>query len=238
MALNTVAAQQAGHLPRRTISIGGVGNEPRFNLEISEAADDQSSGRAGIGTIVVRNQAGAKVQTLTCDLSEEPAIDRNDPRDFVLSAESIDLDFDGLPDIRAVRAYTMKTQLYCIWLFDPEGRGGFIQDALSHQLTDLENLTVDSQRHLILSRTIGPTEPQVDEYRIDTHAAFGGHYYTNRRLLPVRSCMLTDMTSLDTPWTAIVVSYVNGQEVVKRQKVSSECNDPCADGCAAWDAHR
>jgi hypothetical protein len=214
-----------------TLSIGGAGREPKFNLDISAA------GR--IGTIVVKNEAGANVQTLTCDLfrdwgpeigvdsaTTEGVMDYH-AESFVTDLKATDLDFDGLPDILARRDGGAKWVTYCVWLFDPT-QGRFIQDALSHQMEELANLTVDPGRRQIVSFTIGPADPMRDEYRIDSRSVVRG---AQRRLLPVRSCILDTGTTAGAVMIASVITYANGRDVVQRRTVSSDCNDVCGDGC-------
>jgi len=224
-------ARASGELHSRALSIGGVGRQPRFTLDVSAA------GRTG--TVVVHNEAGAEAQSLTCDLfrdwddkiAVDPAmaagiIDAH-ATFFVSRLKTADLDFDGLPDILAVRDYGGKWVEYCVWLFDPN-EGRFVQNALSRQMEDLENLTVDTEHCRIVSFTIGPTFPSRDEYRIDSRS---GLRNTQRRLLPVRSCELDAGQTEGSPRTASVVTYVDGQEVVRRRTVSGDCNDACGDGC-------
>jgi hypothetical protein len=210
----------------RILPVGGTGRQPTFTLDISAAG--------GIGSIVVKDQAGAKVQTLTCALSiysvADPSmlpkqIDFQDGT-FVDSVKAMDLDFDGLPDIQGVRDFGGKWAKHCVWLYDPN-RGRFIQDALSRQMEDLENLGVDAQSRLVFAYTIGPTLPTRDEYRIDSRSEVRGE----RRLLPVRSCQLDTGAAEGAVRTVKVVRYSSGQEAVERRTVSADCNDPCGDGC-------
>jgi hypothetical protein len=207
----------------RTLSIGGVGREPKFSLELSAA------GRTG--KIVVKNTAGDNVQTLTCDLfrewSEPIGADLLDFHAglFVAGLETRDLDFDGLPDIMAVRDYGAKWATHCVWLYHPD-RGRFIENALSRQMEDLENLEVDLVRRQISSHTIGPTDPSIDEYRIEEGS---GARARGQRLLPVRSCRQERRAPDDIMVT--VVKYVEGREVVERRAVSDSCQDVCGTGC-------
>lgn len=211
----------------RTVAVGGVGRQPKFTLDISAAG--------GIGSIVVKDQAGAEVQTLTCQLPiygvADPAmlpkqIDYQDET-FVAGVKTMDLDFDGLPDILAVRDFGSKWAKHCVWLFDPN-RGRFIQDALSRQMEDIVNLGVDAERRQIFAYTIGPTWPMRDEYRIDSRSVVRD---AERRLVPVRSCELDTGAEERADRTVSVVKYVSGQEVVERRTVSADCNDPCGDRC-------
>lgn len=211
--------------------MGGVGKEPKFTLDISAA------GR--MGTVVVKNLAGAKVQTLTCDLfrdwgdeigvdqtTTERVLDYHAER-FVSDLQPTDLDIDGLPDILAIRDGGAKWVTYCVWLFDPS-QGKFVQDALSRQMEEFANLTVDVGRRQISTFTIGPTDPVRDEYRIDTRPVIRPAW---RRLLPVRSCLLDTGRTEGADRIASVATYANGREVVRRRKVSASCNDTCGDGC-------
>jgi hypothetical protein len=208
----------------RTLSAGGVGRQPEFTLDISAAG--------GVGSIVVKDHAGAKLQTLTCALSihsvADPAtlpkqIEFQDGT-FVDSVKAMDLNFDGLADILGVRDFGGKWARQCVWLFDPN-RGQFIQDALSRQMEDLVNLGVDAERRLVFAYTIGPTLPTRAEYRIVSEVR------AERRLLPVRSCELDTGATEGADRTVSVVKYVNGQKAVERRTVSADCNDPCGDRC-------
>ena len=146
-----------------------------FSLDISAA------GR--IGEVVVNNPAGAKIQTLTCDLFRDwgpkIAVDADmtarilgsHAETFVSGLQATDLDFDGLLDILATRDFGAKWATYCVWLFDPN-QGRFIQNPLSRQMEDLENLTVDDERHQIVAFTSGPTYPNRDEYRLTAAQRF------------------------------------------------------------------
>jgi hypothetical protein len=231
LAAGAAAAPSDSGLHSRTLSVGGVGQEPKFTLDIS-AADR-------IGEIVVKNDAGAEVQTLTCDLFRDwgpqiavtpdmtaGIIDYHGEQ-FVSSVKAADLDFDGLPDIQAVRDFTAKSYNYCVWLFD-SNRHMFMEDALSRQMEDLVNLGVDTEHGQILSYTIGPTFPSRDEHRIDSRT---GSWNRERRLLPVRSCVLDTGAAAEADRVATVTRYVDGQSVVQRLTVSHDCEDVCADGC-------
>jgi hypothetical protein len=237
-ATSVAAAQPNGGLHSRTLSIGGVGRQPKFTLDISAA------GR--IGTVVVNTDAGAKVQTLTCDLfrdwgapigvdqaTTESVFNYHD-KSFVSGLKTTDLDFDGMPDILAPRDFGAKWVTYCVWHFDPN-QGRFIQDALSRQMEDLVNLTVDAERRQIVTFTIGPIDPMRDEYRIDSRSV---NQYAQRRLLAVRSCVLDTGRAAGAARTASVVTYLNGQEVVQRRTVSADCNDVCGDGCPSVSGKR
>jgi hypothetical protein len=231
LAASVTAAPPDSKANARTLSIGGVGKEPKFTLDVSAA------GRTG--TIVVRNQAGARVQTLTCDLfrdwgdeigvdqaTTERVVEYHAER-FVSDLEATDLDFDGLPDILAMRDGGGKWVTYCVWLFNPTERR-FLQDALSHQMEELINLTVDVNRRQISTFTIGPTDPMRDEYRVDNRPVIRP---ARRRLLPVRSCLLDTGRTEGADRIANVATYTNGREVVQRRTVSASCNDTCGDGC-------
>lgn len=162
LALSAAAAPPEGKLYSRTLSIAGSARQPKFSLDISAARR--------IGKVVVNNPAGAKIQTLTCDLFRDwgpkIAVDADmttrildsHAGTFVSGLQATDLDFDGLPDILATRDFGAKWATYCVWLFDPN-QGRFIQNPLSRQMEDLENLTVDDERHQIVAFTIGPTYP-------------------------------------------------------------------------------
>ena len=143
---------------------------------------------------------------------------------FASELEATDLDFDGLPDIMAERDFTAQTRYYCVWLFDPH-RGRFIQDALSRQMEDLLNLTVDASHRQIVSYSANNLHPSHDEYRIDTPAA------GSRRLLPVRSCALHSGPA--QLWTWEVVTRMDGREVTETRPVSHDCDGQCGDGCPA-----
>lgn len=240
LAVCAAAAPPDGKPHTRTLSIGGVGREPKFTLDIS------SPGR--IGTIVVKDESGAELQTLTCDLFRDwgpkiavtpemaaGIIDYHGEQ-FVSSVKATDLDFDGLPDILAVRDFSMKTYNYCVWLFAPD-RGRFIQDPLTRQMEGLVNLSVDTERRQIASYTIGPTFPMRDEYRIDDRSVFGnGNAYW--RLLPVRACLLDTGEKAGADRTATAVRYVDGQAVVQRRTVSASCEDVCGESCPAVPAKK
>jgi hypothetical protein len=232
-AITTPAAAAPPESKRhsRTLSIGGAGGQPKFILDISAA------GR--MGTVVVKSEAGAKLQTFTCDLFREwgpeiavdaattaSVLDYHD-ESFVSGLQTTDLDFDGLPDILAVRDFGAKWAKYCIWLFDPN-QGRFIQDPLSRQMEELVNLTVDAEQREIVAFTIGPMYPMRDEYRIDSRSTVRN---AQRRLLPVRSCELDTGEKEGAARTATVVTYANGTDVVQRRTVSDGCNDVCGDGC-------
>jgi hypothetical protein len=233
-----IAAPLDGQPHTRTLSIGGAGRQPKLTLDISAA------GR--IGTVVVKDQAGAKVQTLTCEFFREWGTEIGvDPEttarvldyhaeSFVSGLKVTDLDFDGLPDILAARDFGAKWVRYCVWLFDPN-QGRFIQDALSHQMEDLVNLTVDAARRQILAFTIGPMYPMRDEYRIDGRAVVRS---AQRRLLPVRSCELDTGQAEGATRTASVVTYAEGHETVQRRTVPYTCNDVCGDGCPTVPAQK
>jgi hypothetical protein len=220
-----------GKVHSRTLTIGGTGRQPKFTLDVS------AEGRTGI--VVVKNSVGVQVQRLSCDLFREwgsdigvdaattaRVIDYHD-ESFVSGLKTTDLDFDGLPDILAVRDFGAKWAKYCVWLYDP-GSGTFVEDALSRQMEDLVNLTVDTEHRSIVSFTIGPTSPMRDEYRIDARSAI---QHAERRLLPVRSCVLDTGATAGADRTATVVKYVDGREVVQRRTVLEGCNDVCGDGC-------
>jgi hypothetical protein len=112
LAPSAAAAPPEGKLYSRTLSIGGIGRQPKFTLDISAA------GR--IGQVVVNSDAGAKAQTLTCDLfrdwSSKVAVERDmtarildlHAETFVSGFKALDLDFDGLPDILATRDFGAK----------------------------------------------------------------------------------------------------------------------------------
>jgi hypothetical protein len=224
-------AQANGELHSRTLSIGGIGRQPRFTLDIS------ATGRKG--TVVVRNAAGAEAQALSCDLfrdwgteiAVDPAMAARildaHAASFISGLKTADLDFDGLPDILAVRDSGAKWVEYCVWLFDPK-EGEFVQNALSRQMEDLQNLTVDAERRQIVAFTIGPMFPSRDEYRIDGRSGFR---YPERRLLPVRSCELDTGQTEGSLRISSVVTYLEGQDVVRRRTVPGSCNDACGDGC-------
>lgn len=226
-ALTVSAMAQTENLPlSRTLSIGGVGKEPKYTLRVS------FSGRYGL--IDVIDADGDKQQTLTCDLFRDYGPEVNigvDPKSsqeivefhgrmFVSGVEAMDVDFDGLPDILAVRDFSAKTRSYCIWLY--AGQWNFMQEPLSHQMEELENLAVDPARRLVMAHTIGPVNPTQDEYRISSSAPW-------RRLLPLRSCMMSSNAKLET--TIRVITYSEGQETVHEHAVSSDCTDICGDAC-------
>jgi hypothetical protein len=231
VAASVTAAPPDSKPHTRTLSIGGVGREPTFTLDV------EAAGR--MGRVVVKNQAGAKIQTLTCDLfrdwgneigvdqaTTESVMDYHAER-FVSDLKTTDVDFDGLPDIIAIRDGGAKWVTYCVWLFDP-GQRIFVEDALSRQMEELANLTVDAGRRQIVSFSIGPADPVRDEYRIDSRSVIRPAL---RRLLPVRSCLLDTGRTEGADRIASVATYVNGREVVHRRTVSSSCNDTCGDGC-------
>jgi hypothetical protein len=177
----------------------------------------------------VKDKAGARLQTLTCDLFREygPQIGSDVDFDFpdglfVSELEARDLDFDGLPDIMALRDYTAQTRKYCVWLFDPH-QGRFIQDALSREMEDLVNLSVDAQRHQIVAFTTSNSFVSQDEYRI------AGSATGPRRLQRMRWCQLHNGPT--EPWTWEVRTYVDGREVIERRLVSHDCDSQCGDGC-------
>jgi len=231
LAPSAAAAPPEAKLHSRTLAIGGVGRQPKFTLDIS------ATGR--IGKVVVNNEAGAKTQTLNCALfrgwGAKIAVDADmtarildsHAETFVSGFKATDLDFDGLPDLSAIRDFGAKWATYCVWLFDPT-QGRFIQNALSRQMEDLENLTVETERHQIVAFTIGPTYPNRDEYRIDGRSAI----HAQRRLLAVRSCELDTGQTEGAARTVSVVTYAAGREMVQRRTVSADCNDTCGDGCA------
>jgi hypothetical protein len=150
---------------------------------------------------------------------------------FVSGSKALDLDFDGLPDILATRDFGAKWATYCVWLFDPN-QGRFIQNPLSRQMEDLENLTVDDKRQQIVAFTIGPTYPNRDEYRIDRRSAI----HAQRRLLAVRSCELDTAQTEGAARTVSVVTYTASREIVQRRTVSADRNDACGDGCSTMPA--
>jgi hypothetical protein len=228
----SAAAPADGKPHTKTIKIGGVGEEPTFILDIS------AKGR--IGMIVVKDSAGTKVQTLTCDLFRDWGVDAEigvnaettanvidyHAERFVSGVTAKDLDFDGLPDIQALRDFGAKFAEYCVWLYAPN-QGRFEGNQLSHQMEDLINLTADAKDRQVVSYTIGPVSPSRDEYRIDDRAVVLG----SRRLLPIRSCMLDTGATAEAIRTANVVTYVKGQGVIQSRLVSANCNDVCGDGC-------
>jgi hypothetical protein len=229
-ATYAVAAPPDAKPHSRTLSIGGGVRQPKFTLDISAA------GR--IGTIAVRDTAGATIQTLTCNLfrdwgpeiAVDPAttarvLDYHD-ESFVSGLKTPDLDFDGLPDILAIRDFGGKWATYCVWLFD-SNQGKFVQDQLSRQMEDLENLAVDAQRRQIVASTIGPMRPMRDEYRIDDRLPI----HAPRRLLPVRSCELDTGQAEGAARVVTMVRFVEGRSVVQHRTVSGDCNDVCGDGC-------
>jgi hypothetical protein len=148
---------------------------------------------------------------------------------FVDSVKAMDLDFDGLPDILGIREFGGKWAKHCVWLFDPK-RGRFIQDALSHQMEDLENLGVDAESRLVFASTIGPTLPTRDEYRIDNRSEVRGE----RRLLPVRSCQLDTGAPEGSTRTAKVVRYENGQAAVERGPYPRIATTRAETGARVW----
>ncbi len=226
------AAPPDGKPHVRTLKIGGVGAEPKFSLDIS------AKGR--IGTVVVNDSAGAKVQTLTCDLFRDWGVDAEigvnaeitanviaaHAEYFVSGVTAKDLDFDGLPDIQAVRDFGAKFAEYCVWLYAPN-QCRFEGNQLSHQMEDLINLAADAKRRRVISFNIGPMSPSRDEYRIDDRAVVLG----SRRLLPVRSCVLDTGATAEAIRTATIVTYVKGQSVVQTRLVPANSNDVCGDGC-------
>jgi hypothetical protein len=242
---SSLSCFQESHVGGKRLTCVGPGGsgwncerQAKFTLDISAA------GR--IGTVVVNTDAGAKVQTLTCDLfrdwgapigvdqaTTESVFNYHD-KSFVSGLKTTDLDFDGMPDILAPRDFGAKWVTYCVWHFDPN-QGRFIQDALSRQMEDLVNLTVDAERRQIVTFTIGPIDPMRDEYRIDSRSV---NQYAQRRLLAVRSCVLDTGRAAGAARTASVVTYLNGQEVVQRRTVSADCNDVCGDGCPSVSGKR
>lgn len=243
------AAQAAAEDLHSTVSIGGLGGKPKFTLDVSA--------RGRFGTIVVKDDAEIQVQVLTCDFYPwlDAGIDPDDNlglRDyvgehFVSGFEIRDLDFDGLPDIMAPREFSGArvsgggasgaAAKYCVWLFNPN-LGKFSQDRLSHQMQDLENLTVDVKDRQIVSSTTGSVMTRA-EYTIGDRAcselaklddAFSCSGSNLRQLIPVRSCLLYTKPAEELA-TAITVSYVDGEEAVMRRTISAPCNDACGGGC-------
>jgi hypothetical protein len=84
-------------------------------------------------------------------------------------------------------------------------------------MEDLENLTVDDERHQIVAFTIGSTYPNRDEYRIDRLSAI----HAQRRLLAVRSCELDTAQTEGAARTVSVVTYAASLEVAQRRTVSA-----------------
>ena len=201
LALSAAAAPPEGKLYSRTLSIGGSARQPKFSLDISAA------GR--IGKVVVNNPAGAKIQTLTCDLFRDwgPKIagHTGDPRFWREVGYLLRL---------AIRPESGQVHPK----FAEPSNGG------------LGEPHVDEERHQIVAFTIGPTYPNRDEYRIDRSSAI----HAQRRLLAVRSCELDTAQTEGAARPVSVVTYAASREVVQRRTVSADCNDACGAGCPTY----
>lgn len=131
-------------------------------------------------------------------------------RSLRASSFSGDLNFDGYPDVKAPREFGATWGRYCVWLYDPTGHR-FVRDSLAEQMELLYNLRADPKRSRILANSIGPTNPLIDEYRIE---GVGENRPYWPRLIPVRSCFISNASQ---PRTAIVTQYNQVQPLIRRQ---------------------
>ncbi len=214
----------------RTMMVPGAGGQPGYTLRISV------SGREG--RVEVRNHLGAMTQTLTCPLLQDEANPsdlevKGAAKEFVSRFEMKDLDLDGYLDLRGVREYGAKWARYCVWLFHPKTPMFSRSDPLAQQMESLYNLAVDPKRSLIISYSIGPVNPLVDEYRIERVGKDRPYW---PRLVPVQSCFLEN----DSPhagetdpgdWIVVRVRYDHEHPVVvRRPQRSGLCSEDLGKG--------
>jgi hypothetical protein len=214
------AAQEPSPEAGRTMTVGGAQGNPSFSLRISASGAQ--------GHVEVRDASGSLVQSLACSLLRDVAHPTSAEleavrRQFVLNFRSEDLNFDGYSDLQGPREFGAKWGRYCVWLFDPASHS-FITDDLAEQMEMLYNLEADPQQRLIIAYSIGPTNPQMDEYRIE-NASENRPYWP--RLIPVDSCLVANNSP--GPATAFLTQYDEGRPVIKRGvfEPKTECVRAC-----------
>ncbi|HXJ94904.1 MAG TPA: hypothetical protein VMT20_18835 [Terriglobia bacterium] len=220
LSLGAPAPQEVSPEAGRTISIAARQGRPSFSLRISASGAQ--------GRVEVRGASGAQVQSLTCSLLRDEAQPTAPEleavrQEFVLNFKSEDLNFDGYADLKGPREFGAKWARYCVWLFDTK-TNMFVTDYLAEQMELLDNLEADPKRRLIVAYSMGPTDPLMDEYRIEEPADNRPYW---PRLIPVDSCFVAN-TSPGVA-TAFLTQYDQGKPVIKHRALDPQSN--CLGGC-------
>lgn len=206
-----LGGQSSGPGASRTLSVVGSHGQSGYTLRLSA---DRTQGR-----VEVREPSGSAVQTLSCSLLRDEAAPTAAELEaagsqFVSHFESEDLNFDGYADLKGPREFGAKWARYCVWLYDPQTHR-FVKDSLAEQMELLYNLRREAQRARILANSIGPTNPLIDEYRIERVGEDRPYW---PRLIPVVSCFIGNSSQ---PPVTVVTQYERGRAVSRRQPVGS-----------------
>jgi len=217
--LGLAQAKELSPDAERTMTVGGAHGQPAYSLRISASGAQ--------GRVEVQDASGSPVQSLTCSLLRDEAQPTGPEleavrQQFVLNFKSEDLNFDGYADLKGPCEFGAKWGRYCVWLFDPK-RHMFVTDYLAQQMELLYNLEADPKRRLIIAYSIGPTDPLMDEYRIE-NAGDNRPYWP--RLIPVDSCFVANSS---LPQAAFLTQYDQGRPVIKHR--TFEAQTDCLGGC-------
>ena len=133
-------------------SLADLGGGERMALRVAATVDaDTSLERA---RLEVRGEGGRVIQTLR--VRGKIGWDQ-----FLTNARLLDVDFDGYADLLLLREFGAKWGEYDVWRWSPEAHR-FVETAWTRALGALPNLTVDRERHRLISYDIGPNEPSED----------------------------------------------------------------------------
>jgi len=110
-----------------------------------------------------------------------------------------------------------------VWFFDTK-TNMFVTDYLAEQMELLYNLKADPKRRLIMAYSIGPTNPLMDEYRIEKPADNRPYW---PRLIPVDSCFVAN-NSPRAP-AAFLTQHNEGRPLIKHGVF--DVKTKCLGGC-------
>lgn len=136
-------------------------------LRVGDAREERSVrlalGPEGDGTV---HHAHVELRAGDLVLQSMPIVVDASGAAVLASFELVDLDFDGWLDLRVLREHGAKWGAYAVRLFHPES-GRFVENEAARKMSGLPNLDVDRDARLVVSRTVGPTDPTYAAFRVE-----------------------------------------------------------------------